>query len=246
MSAAGEPDGASRVVFASTVVTGDAGGRLLTEDEPLPVATPYGRAKQEGERLLLDSGLNVGRSCGPRTSTGREAGTRRSFSRGCASRALRGRRRWKTWDVVHVDDVAAALRARSVGAGPGPGLPRGRREPIAYCDFMALSAHALGVGLRAGSRRRSRGCRGPQRGRRGRPLGAVLERKIRRELGWRPRYATASEGVPRGRERRSRAAVTRCSHPRARRARQGRAGPSAPPASSAMMPGDRQRRCRGG
>ena len=30
--------GSPRVVFASTVVTGDAGGRLLTEDEPLPVA----------------------------------------------------------------------------------------------------------------------------------------------------------------------------------------------------------------
>ena len=47
-AAAGSP----RVVFASTVVTGDAGGRLLTEDEPLPVATPYGRSKQDGERLL--------------------------------------------------------------------------------------------------------------------------------------------------------------------------------------------------
>ena len=46
-----------RIVFTSTVVTGDAGGALLTEDEPLPVVTPYGRSKQEGERLLADSGL---------------------------------------------------------------------------------------------------------------------------------------------------------------------------------------------
>src|ERR671937_1523013 len=34
--AAGRP----RVVFASTVVTGDAGGAVLTEDAPLPVTTP--------------------------------------------------------------------------------------------------------------------------------------------------------------------------------------------------------------
>src|SRR5205085_12554319 len=39
-----------RIVFCSTVVTGDASGSVLTEDEPLPVQTPYGRSKQEGER----------------------------------------------------------------------------------------------------------------------------------------------------------------------------------------------------
>ena len=50
------PPGSPRVVFTSTVVTGDAHGALLTEDEPLPVATPYGRSKQEGERLLPRAG----------------------------------------------------------------------------------------------------------------------------------------------------------------------------------------------
>jgi hypothetical protein len=42
-----------KVVFASTVVTGDAGGALLTEDAPLPVATAYGRSKQECERIVV-------------------------------------------------------------------------------------------------------------------------------------------------------------------------------------------------
>ena len=54
--AAGGADG-PRFVFSSTVVTGDAHGELLTEDAPLPVETPYGRAKQEGERMVLESGL---------------------------------------------------------------------------------------------------------------------------------------------------------------------------------------------
>ena len=48
---------APKIVFASTVVTGDAGGRVLTEDEPLPVATAYGESKQAGERMLRDSAL---------------------------------------------------------------------------------------------------------------------------------------------------------------------------------------------
>jgi nucleoside-diphosphate-sugar epimerase len=46
-------------VFASTVVTGDARGQLLEEDSPLPVETEYGRSKQEGERLVRDSGLDA-------------------------------------------------------------------------------------------------------------------------------------------------------------------------------------------
>ena len=53
----GEPATGPRVVFSSTVVTGDAHGALLSEDRPLPVETPYGRSKQEGERLVLGSGL---------------------------------------------------------------------------------------------------------------------------------------------------------------------------------------------
>src|SRR5207253_11075274 len=49
--------GSPKVVFTSTVVTGEANGELLTEDKPLPVTTPYGQSKQEGEALLAQSGL---------------------------------------------------------------------------------------------------------------------------------------------------------------------------------------------
>jgi len=48
---------APKIVFASTVVTGDAGGRLLTEDDPLPVETTYGETKQACERMLRESAL---------------------------------------------------------------------------------------------------------------------------------------------------------------------------------------------
>jgi len=45
-------DGAPRFVLASTVVTGDAHGAVLEPDKPLPVETPYGRSKQEAEKLV--------------------------------------------------------------------------------------------------------------------------------------------------------------------------------------------------
>jgi len=51
--------GGPKVVFCSTVVTGDAGGRLLDEATPLPVQTPYGASKQRGEAMLGESGLDV-------------------------------------------------------------------------------------------------------------------------------------------------------------------------------------------
>jgi nucleoside-diphosphate-sugar epimerase len=52
-----EAAGVLRLVFASTVVTGDAHGTLLTEETSLPVQTAYGRSKQEGERILRNSTL---------------------------------------------------------------------------------------------------------------------------------------------------------------------------------------------
>ena len=55
--AACEAAGVRRIVFASTVVTGDAKGALLDEETQLPVETEYGRSKQEGERLLRESSL---------------------------------------------------------------------------------------------------------------------------------------------------------------------------------------------
>ncbi len=55
--AACEAAGSPKFVFASTVVTGDAGGALLDETSELPVQTAYGRSKQEGERLVRESPL---------------------------------------------------------------------------------------------------------------------------------------------------------------------------------------------
>jgi nucleoside-diphosphate-sugar epimerase len=190
--------GAPKVVFASTVVTGDAGGVLLTEDEPLPVQTPYGRSKQEGEALLRASRLP-----GVVVRPGHVYGPGGWFADEIVARlrqpgrfAVIGRGE-NLWDVVHVDDVARALVDALERAPAGETFHVADDEPIAYYDFIALSASALGVGrprripawvarLAAGSNAVAAVVRGAR----------TSNAKVKRELGWAPRYPTAREGVP--------------------------------------------------
>ena len=188
-----------RFVFASTVVTGDARGGLLTEDSALPVETPYGRSKQECERMVLSSGLPAvvirpSHVYGPGGWYGEELLLR---LRGPGRFAVIGSGR-NLWDVVHVEDVAAAivLAVSSEGA-PGRIYHVADDEPISFYDFMALSASELGVGpprripaavarLIAGSNAVDAVVRSAR----------SSNARIKRELGWEPRFPTAREGVP--------------------------------------------------
>jgi nucleoside-diphosphate-sugar epimerase len=190
--------GVGRVVFVSTVVTGDAHGAVLTEDGPLPVETPYGRSKQEGERLLRDSGLE-----GVVVRPGHVYGPGGWFVAEFVRRLRRpGRfavvgRGDNFWDMVHVDDVAGAL-ADALERAPACAVYHCVDDrPLPQREFLALAARELGVGpprsvpawlvrLGAGD--------GPAR--------AVLRSartsnvRLRRELGWEPRYPTVEAGVP--------------------------------------------------
>ncbi len=187
-----------RFVFSSTVVTGDAHGGLLTEDAPLPVETPYGRSKQEGERMVLESGLPAvvirpSHVYGPGGWYGEELVPR-----------LRQPGRFAVigsganlWDVVHVEDVAAAiLLAAGDEAADGRVYHVADDEPITYYDFMALTASELGVG-------RPRRIPAPVArlvaGRNA--VDAVVRSarssnaRIKGELGWEPRFPGSREGV---------------------------------------------------
>jgi nucleoside-diphosphate-sugar epimerase len=188
-----------KFIFSSTVVTGDAHGELLTEESSLPVETPYGRAKQEGERMVLESGLPAvvirpSHVYGPGGWYGEELVPR-----------LRQPGRFAVigsganlWDVVHVEDVASAILLAVAGeAASGRVYHVADDEPITYYEFMALTASELGVG-------------------RPRRIPALLARlvagrnavdavvrsartsnaRIKSELGWEPRFPTAREGVP--------------------------------------------------
>ncbi len=187
-----------RVVFASTVVTGDARGALLSEETPLPVQTPYGRSKQEGERLVLQSGLPavVVRPSHVYGPGGWYANELVARLRGPGRLAVIGRGE-NLWDVVHVEDTAAALMLAAERAPAGSVYHVVDDEPIAYYDFMALTARALGVGA---PRRVPAALARLLAGRNA--VAAVVRSarssnaKVKQDLGWQPRFPTAREGVP--------------------------------------------------
>jgi nucleoside-diphosphate-sugar epimerase len=193
-----DPSAGPRFVFASTVVTGDAHGALLTEDAPLPIETPYGRSKQEGERMVRDSGLPAvvirpSHVYGPGGWYAQELVSR---LRQPGRFAVIGRGQ-NLWDVVHVHDVAHALTLAVERADAGSIYHVVDDTPISYYDFMALTARTLGVGR---PRRIPPALARLVAG--GAAVDAVVRSarssnaKIRRELSWEPRFPSARDGVP--------------------------------------------------
>jgi nucleoside-diphosphate-sugar epimerase len=193
----GDPGAGPRFVFASTVVTGEAAGALLSENRPLPVQTPYGRSKQEGERLVRESGLPavVLRPSHVYGPGGWYADELIARLRQPGRFAVIGSGR-NLWDVVHVADVADACVLAIERAPAGSTYHLADDEPISYYEFMALTAQALGLGaprripaalarLVAGNNavdavvRSARSC----------------NRKAKQELGWQPRFPRAREGI---------------------------------------------------
>jgi nucleoside-diphosphate-sugar epimerase len=197
LAAGDDPAAGPRFVFCSTVVTGDARGALLTEEEPLPVETPYGRSKQEGERLLFQSGLPgvVVRPSHVYGPGGWYANELVAHLRQPGRFAVVGSGE-NMWDVVHVRDVAAALILAAESAPPGSVYHVVDDEPITFYDFMSLTAEALGLGrprrLPAALARLVAG---------GNAVDAIVRSarssnaKIKRELDWRLLFPTAREGV---------------------------------------------------
>ena len=190
--------GGPKFVFCSTVVTGEAHGSLLEPDSPLPVETPYGRSKQEGERLLRESGLPhvIVR---PSHVYGRGGWYEKEF----VNRLLQPGRfavigrgdNW--WDVVRVEDVAAALVSAAERGADGAVFHVVDDEPIRYYDFIALTAKALGVGP---PRRIPAGLARLVGGRHA--VTAVVRSArssnafLKESLDWAPQYPSAEVGVP--------------------------------------------------
>lgn len=186
-----------KLVFASTVVTGQADGALLDETTVLPVETAYGRSKQEGERLLRDSGLPyvVIRPSHIYGAGGwYEAEIVKRLRQPGRFAVVGDGENW--WDVVRVEDVASAFADAVERAPSGAIYHVVDDEPIRYGDFVALTANALGLGrprnvpvwlarLAAGAD----------------PVRAVLRSarssnaRIKQELGWTPSFPTAATGV---------------------------------------------------
>lgn len=196
--AAAESAGVRRIVFSSTVVTGDAHGGLLTEQTPLPVETEYGRSKQEGERLLRECALEdviirPSHVYGPGGWFAEEFVDRLRQPGRFA--VIGSGENW--WDVVRVEDVARACVQAAEDAPAGALYHVVDDEPIRFYDFVALAASALGVGaprrIPAAIARLVAGAD---------PIRAVTRSarssnaRIKAELGWKPAFPSAREGVP--------------------------------------------------
>jgi nucleoside-diphosphate-sugar epimerase len=191
-------DGAPRFVLASTVVTGDAGGALLEPDKPLPVETPYGRSKQEAEKLVLESGLH-GVVVRPSHVYGPGGWYAEEFVK-----RLRQPGRFAVigkgdnwWDVVRVEDVATALADAAERAPAGAIYHVVDDEPIKFYDFIALTARAMNTG----PPRRVPVWLASLAGGRNAVLAVVRSarssnRRLKEELAWAPAYPNAEAGVP--------------------------------------------------
>jgi 2-alkyl-3-oxoalkanoate reductase len=190
--------GVERFVFCSTVVTGNAYGETLTEESTLPVDTVYGRSKQKGEDIVLDSGLRTavirpGHVYGPGGWYETEF-VKRLQQPGRLAVVGKGDN-W--WDVVRVEDVATALVLSLEKAGTGSIYHVADDGPITLYDFVAATAEALGTGaprrIPIALAKRIAGAD---------PVKAVVRSaktsndRIKRELGWTLRYPTARTGVP--------------------------------------------------
>jgi nucleoside-diphosphate-sugar epimerase len=193
-TAAGNP----KFVFTSTVVTGEANGELLTEDSDLPYDTPYGESKRVGEQLVLESGLPAviirpSHVYGPGGWYAHEI-VKRLQEPGRLVVIGNGK---NLWDVVHVDDVAAACLDGAEKAPAGAIYHVADDEPLTQYEFVALTAQALGVGKpRCIPKALAKLVAGPNTviavARSARSSNA----KIKRELGWTPRFPSAKQGVP--------------------------------------------------
>jgi nucleoside-diphosphate-sugar epimerase len=190
--------GGIRFVFTSTVVTGDAHGAVLDEQSELPVQTEYGRSKQEGERLVRESGLHAAilrpsHVYGPGGWYAHEIVARLRQPGRFA--VIGSGANW--WDVVRVEDVANACVDAAERAPAGALYHVVDDEPLTQYDFVALTAKALGVGaprrIPAVLARLAAGDG---------PIRAVTRSarsandRIKRELGWSPSWPTATDGVP--------------------------------------------------
>ncbi len=139
--------GVRRFVFTSTVVTGDAHGRLLHEAEPLPVDTPYGRAKQASENAILALGsagrlepviLRPSHVYGPGgwfSDLVRDIRTGRFMTPGKGD---------NLWDMVHVEDVAQALLLATTAPRPSALYHVVDDTPVTMGAVVAAIAARLG------------------------------------------------------------------------------------------------------
>ncbi len=192
--------GIRRFVFTSTVVTGEADGALLDEDTPLPIATAYGRSKQASEATLfaaVDRGDMEAVVLRPSHVYGPGGWFGALVHEAAAGRLLVPGKGENLWDMVHRDDLIAALLLAVEHSAQGRLYHVVDDTPVPMREVFTAIHSAL-------DRRPPRSV--PlwlARLIRGRPAIDAAVRsarssnaRIKRELGWRPQHLAALPAIP--------------------------------------------------
>lgn len=137
-----------KFIFASTVVTGEANGRLLVESTPLFVETEYGRTKQAAEKILLDAfhahhfPAVIFRPCHIYGPGGWFGQVLEDMKKGKMRVPGNGK---NEWDMVHVDDCARGLLAVLDHGQPGEIYHCADDTPVTMGEVVAEAARLMNV-----------------------------------------------------------------------------------------------------
>lgn len=178
------------VYTSSTGVYAQNDGSLVTEDSPTQAATPTAEILLATEQLLLDAARERGFPAIILRLSGIYGPGRgywlRQFLAGEARLEEDGRR---VLNMIHRDDVVGAILAALERGQPGRVYNVSDDEPVTQRDLFAWLAHAThrplpppAPGMPSAARRR------------GLTSKRVSNARLRRELGWVPRFPTFREG----------------------------------------------------
>ena len=172
---------------------------MLDERTELPVETPYGRSKQEGERLLRECSIEdvvirPSHVYGPGGWFVEEFVDRLRQPGRFA--VIGSGENW--WDVVRAEDVASGLRSGRRAGARRRALPRRRRRADPLLRLRRPDRRRRSApGRRAASLRGSRvSPPAPTRSAPSVRSAKSSNARIKAELGWEPRWPTAELGVP--------------------------------------------------
>jgi nucleoside-diphosphate-sugar epimerase len=178
------------VYTSSTGVYGQQDGAAVTETSATTPGTPTGDMLVESERLLLRAGRDHGFSAVILRVAGIYGPGRgywlKQFLAGEARMEGEGER---VLNMIHRDDVVGAILAALERGRPGEIYNAVDDAPVTQQELFAWLASTLDKPLPPSVPPEAGGAR-----RRGLTSKRVSNRKLRDELGWRPRYPSFREG----------------------------------------------------
>lgn len=182
------------VWVSSTSVYGQTDGSRVTEDSPTEPDEPTARCLVAAEQVIAEAA----RSGGVNAQIVRVAGIYGPGRGHLFHQFIAGEARLEAnqshWiNMIHRDDVAAALEAVLHRGEPGRIYNAVDDEPVTRAGFLGYLSQATGLPRPPAAESRDPAVSHPSR-KRGSTNKRVSNDRLREELGWRPRFPTFREG----------------------------------------------------